>query len=613
MVLSLLQPTDRKLRDMLNSGLNVTSFDIETTGVIGQDFRVTQVGHTTDQIVNGNVTNLVSTERATLGSFRQRTSVSELLQEELDWLESYNKTLPSGSPQMRPEHLLQMPTEDLLLEAHQAAGAADFGQRQKDSGALKQIVDAFRSNVQIDSAGNLAFKEGVSSVYQSVDALRDVLRASPGILLIQNTNFEDKIYQDLLKHTRGDQGISQEYARQFNEEIFGTQRAKALFSLPGSVVKGRQALRDSIYNLKDAYRLGMSDQVAKATGEVLQKRAELQQRIHTRVAEAISNNKSVVLDLMDFTDIFQTTLLDQTVSSRVAQQIPDFKFNPLLLQRGRSIELLAGVLLGEEETHTALSDASQQTRIFNKMLQMTDELETGVVSEDTVKYLKALSDPSTVEKDFAKTLHSRLTDVQIRAEGILDPIEKDAVVKRGIIDIIKDTKKIYSQLPEGSRLDRSQVFDTIDTYFQSSDDHPDPLRNIARVSGTRDAPHTPSRNLSSSSKLDNTLRSVLALQERLRGSEAIVERSASAVEASTPRILSGASQAASEAFHPAVKYGAIGLGVALVADMFLPDKVEPREHKKHIRQDTYDRLYENYYAGSAYADWRDRETSHRML
>lgn len=180
-----------------------------------------------------------------------------------------------------------------------------------------------------------------------------------GMLLIQNSQFENKWITHQSKVDTN-----------FGIDILRNQRYKTVDELgekPGlyrpSIIS---QLRNQIY---DADRSSVAaidslyDSMIKAYSE--------------ETTEAAKNGKLIVGDLMDFT------------GATYSKAVKEGWLDPVYMTKGRGVEFMASMFLGEKETHAAGSDARQQSLLFKKMLGLRDRISSGEVTEaDRVTFRK---------------------------------------------------------------------------------------------------------------------------------------------------------------------------------------------------------------------------------
>lgn len=90
------------------------------------------------------------------------------------------------------------------------------------------------------------------------------------------------------------------------------------------------------------------------------------------------------------------------------------------VQRGTSVDFLARTILGDKagEAHTALSDAQQQLRLFEKTNSMIDEIRSGKISTTTMRSLEKLAGAKTYESTrlFASSTANILQELRSNGE-----------------------------------------------------------------------------------------------------------------------------------------------------------------------------------------------------
>lgn len=180
-----------------------------------------------------------------------------------------------------------------------------------------------------------------------------------GMLLIQNSQFENKWITHQSKIDTN-----------FGIDILRNQRYKTVDELgekPGlyrpSIIS---QLRNQIYDADGSSVAAIDslyDSMIKAYSE--------------ETTEAAKNGKLIVGDLMDFT------------GATYSKAVKEGWLDPVYMTKGRGVEFMASMFLGEKETHAAGSDARQQSLLFKKMLGLRDRISSGEVTEaDRVTFRK---------------------------------------------------------------------------------------------------------------------------------------------------------------------------------------------------------------------------------
>lgn len=297
--------------------------------------------------------------------------------------------------------LLGSPEED-LYKAHLWNGGASFAERQKEAGAFRPFAQAI--------------SEGRGSTFaEAIFSLNKTLRERPGVILIQNAAFENKRFMDALRwHNSLPQALANDL--QF---VMGRSENASLINVSEEILLGRSTLREAISKgegIQEAAK-GFSDIMAKD------------------IKEKVLKGHSTVIDLMDLLTLYQIDLVSK---GELSQD---------LINYGRNMELLAKTMLGETEQHTALSDATQQIKVLDAIL----EGKTG-------SYVKALQENTDNHYDltFLSQIRNRLQ-------------EKKKIDEEVFKGVINTSLEYYSKAPE-TNVDRGLLASSlIDTYTKEGE------------------------------------------------------------------------------------------------------------------------------------------------
>ena len=203
-----------------------------------------------------------------------------------------------------------------------------------------------------------------------------------GLVMSQNLNFENTFISNMFRDfdKNGDPKYSSYYDKLRSRMLYtkegaaGDQLQNLLYKPPKVQMlsdKASDIYRQLVeaYNAKSPALEQLKSSYFIANQKVLEQYA----------AEKNLAERSGLLafgDLQDFTKAFYSQAIFKG----------HFKDNAIL-GRASNIEYLAQVLLGEKEAHSAMSDAVQQGKIFNKLRNMMEELDSGLISGETKKTL----------------------------------------------------------------------------------------------------------------------------------------------------------------------------------------------------------------------------------
>lgn len=610
------------LLDFLKSNKTaVTSFDIEGTGAVGPRANITQVGYNTGVFDDSGVSLITEGEHTIHGAVHPKyRTFNDVPLEERNIILETSKILG-----ITPEQYLQIPTEEDYIRAHDIAGAREFGVQQAERGSFNSMLEDYKKRA-------IGAQNSVMSLEESLQAVEEALTKNPGVLLIQNTDYENKMYESkigILNSTN--QSISLEAAARFNANVRGLPSTANLFSDTPFDKRYVQPLRDLIRDSKFIHN--MSQDTEDIFRELREATEKLQDAIVEKTRKVTGQGNTIVLDLMDFTTILQNKLTNPLFKSMLETE--GLKITAPMLGRNRSIETLTNILLSEEEVHTALSDAQQQNKIFYKVLDMIDSVDRGELSRDTLNYVRAMNDPANYNKDFLKTVKSRLSDIQIKAAKMAQdgatPQEIHTYINSTVPIALDDTLKAYEGTPSDefnrtfvAEQTRKFITDPAEIKNPFDSDIEDkapkaiqstpPLNNNTPKGSNSPPVHANSKNITpqtSRAKLNSVIQSITKQQGQ--GINGIGDRL-------TPPSVVSSSSAKKLLQNIPNKTGVpmtakIGLaGLATIAFLnVMAGESKKRSDNEIIKNDTYDALYDNLYVGQSYADWRERSNSHRMV
>lgn len=230
---------------------------------------------------------------------------------------------------------------------------------------------------------------------------------------------------------------------------------------------------------------------------------------------------------------------------------------PGYLSTGLSVDYLAKELLGTPEKHTALSDARQQRKIFNILTDRIDKInKSGVLSAKDLEYGENLMNSDVHERTFMSNIQNRLTEAQ----------KKKGTLSEGkVASIISQSLENYSTIPEKANFNRLAFAEDIrKTYLKN------PSEAFAKITEIKDQDLLPD------------IKALAAPDE-------------------SPLLRKGGM-----ARNSKVLMGLTALGVVAMVGS------NNRQSKKE-ELTSYDDLYENVYLGQEYANWQERNNSHKMI
>lgn len=225
------------------------------------------------------------------------------------------------------------------------------------------------------------------------------------------------------------------------------------------------------------------------------------------------------------------------------------------LNTGLSVDYLAKSLLGAPEKHTALSDARQQRQIFDILTNKIESIDKNGLSDADKFFGKDLMESDVHDRTFVKNIENRLTE----------SLNKNKTLKeKDLSKLLASSLNNYSTIPEKANFNRLAFAEEIRNKFLK-----DPSEAFTRLSEVKDSTLLPD------------IKALAAPNE---------SPILSAYKTSKSKVLLGMT--------------ALG-AVAMVGS-------NNRQSKKEDMT-SYDDLYENVYLGEQYANWQERNNSHKMI
>lgn len=216
---------------------------------------------------------------------------------------------------------------------------------------------------------NKAFKDYITSNHSTFENHTDIAKGlnrdfknsgiNGGMILIQNAQFENKWtkWQQRQAKISGSETIDI-LDNQLYHSIDGNELTGQLF-----VPKSVHEIKQKLYNGRDSMSIESMDSLYDEMMKVYSEETE----------KAARDGKLITGDLMDFTAATYTKAVKQGYLDKT------------YLHKGRGIEFMAGLFLGEEELHSAGSDARQQSKIFEHILGLRDRLISENLTEEDLK------------------------------------------------------------------------------------------------------------------------------------------------------------------------------------------------------------------------------------
>lgn len=437
-----------------------------------------------------------------------------------------------------------MQLEDYLKTRH---ASAFFGQQQQQRGSLKGWAEAV-ANGQ------------TSSMNEYVQSILNMHKESGAgsILLAQNLQFENRALSNAYLTGKVGQPFTELMNNIVNRSTLNPASLLEASEISQLNWQRKDILMDAI---RPAYLGGNQQVLSTALNQYYAKSMEIIDNYEDNFGKAKATNGIALVDLMDYS---------KAVYAHGAAQ---GKVDPRMLLYGNKVEYLAQTLLGEKETHEALSDAKHQDRLFKILsAEVAKMREKGLDYESPIvdKLVKNFTPENVLERQvkssainyFREYLENNPRDMSL--EGIKTKAFKDFEYKNRFLiqsgttegfnfkDFRKDLDGIIDQAY------KSQTGETID----------------------RDA-------------------LLYALEDRLDNYKHIPTTPKVNVMDAIPKFNK----------DMAIKVGAVGAAL-FAGSMFFGGNKEEQQRKKY---NTYDELYNNQYYGSQFADWENRNNAHKMM
>ena len=451
---------------------------------------------------------------------------------------------------------------DLISFLEKQHSSAEFGARQAGKGLT--IDGKATTNVLGDWAK--AVTEGKAThISDFVSNLNKELATSStgSILLLQNVNFEDRILSKMA--AEGDipnfnsftdnllsKGIpassDPRYGEPFNRHLL----PKEIFDLRQNVYDSYRGLTNAFGNGEDV--TGHLHQYYKDSLKVLDQYALNAQR-------AFTDNKTAVMDLMDFT---KAIYAHGAVSGQVSTEMLSF---------GSKVDTLARAILGTDEIHAALADSEQQSKLFSVITEELKEIRTRGAN-----YQSPLVDKLVKQMEKDKTYSSQLKERALNVAR--EHIENTGTVtKDSLTDAL--TNKFFSKNRHLSNVTKED-FNVSDYYQKLQAKAGEFFDESGNLKGSAEDLVKGLDDFSDTYKLEGT------------------DKAKRVVSGKLEKILSS----------KATRWGAAAVGTGLITSMMFGGD---REEQQRVKYDTYDEVYGNQYFGSAFADWQNRNNSHKMM
>lgn len=617
-----------------NKGISVISLDFETTGINHDINRVTQFGFYDSK------TKTV-TENAIFGSVQSRPLTQELKEERMKWISENRPDLMHADDNV----LSRIVTPQDILYSHEIAGAGAFGKEQLERGSFDKLAQDFNSQFIVDKNNKIVFNKDISkrnvvTLEQSLKQVQTAIEDSPRIILIQNANFENTVTETAAKVSNKEraQRLNRSFIEDFNESIYGTKNSRSIFNVDKDIVAARKVLRDNTKEMRKLF--SPTNSIISTDSSEFQSVKEaafsLHNTIQTKISENFAAGKSTVVDLMDITRVYQVALasvLDPNIQK------------PLLannfLNMGINVDFLARNVLqiAKGEDHTAGSDSKSQSKLFDFMDESIRQIKESDGSAESIAkiadrnkgYLQGMENLVEHEKQFLSQMYNRVEEISNKLDkevssGVLTEEQADKEFLKRSRTAFKDTLTYYNGVDEregfsrfvevkeaehiiltGKRSKEATSFEELkpkpipSASNHAHDEAPGVLPNHPANAQAPNQTSTP-KAFTRQEKVKNLLENLNARRgavgEYNSTSESIY-RNAIRLEESMGTLSKG---------NSLLKYGLYG-----VAGMVALDIMAGKPKTETQQQATYDALYGNFYLGQSYADWQERNQSHKMM
>jgi hypothetical protein len=253
--------------------------------------------------------------------------------------------------------------------------SGDFGKQQIERGSIDPLIQAIENNKTVPE------KDLVLNTFNNL---------KNKAILIQNVNFENSRLGNVLGQT--DKGFSD----MFRYNTVGAKNPNRKLYTPTAVTNTRNEI--------DTLRVSGGD---------INEISSLYDKMFSQYNDEFlrEDSKSFVIELMDISrGVFAKAagkghLSEKTYDSNV------------------KVDFLSNILLGEKESHTSLSDGGQQERIFYRLLDINAELDSGNLSEQTIKQFEAVNSGTTsaMKDKFRSAIDNILEEIKNNGKTRLLP------------------------------------------------------------------------------------------------------------------------------------------------------------------------------------------------
>lgn len=473
----------------------------------------------------------------------------------LDSYEDRSKSLERFIGDVVPRNTQNLPKD--FIDANTKGTSKAFGQSQYQSGAFNPYFEAANTNK-------------LTTVSNVLNEMSEVLKQKPGIMLIQNTPFETGFFANQTGNPF--QGVTEATNKKFSGEILGYEDAsKPLFMDPRD-----RPIRDNFQKLFQERFLGdvikgedvVNDDATKA---LVKASRELESTIVKRIQSQHAKGKSAVTELMDFSRMYLTDLhIQGGIDSNY-------------LRLGQNVNFLAETLLGVSESHTALLDAKQQSEILKKISERRENIKnTGSLQQEDLDFIKRLTSPNNTVGVFKKSVSSELQGLDNKKYQKASDKQKHLLFQ----ERLKAVRDNHITTNTGN-FDKQGYLDDIEAKYKAGT----PLADLVGQAIGTETGATSSYKPQGDSQASDV---------------------AAKAKKPTQGLLKDISEGFSKLSAPN-KALTVGLGALAVGSLTSGPRRDKEDTKRNIQQSTYNDLYDNVYAGQAYADWTVRNQANKMI
>lgn len=448
-----------------------------------------------------------------------------------------------------------------------------FSRQQEASGAFSGFFEAEKGGSLVDIR----------------QALKELVEASDykTAILIQNANFENRFIGQALAGIGSNLGLKDAMRYQ----TVGGVGEKYLY-LPPEVTNLKNAAFDQM--LEGASKESISDTY---------------RQIVSTYRNLLNEPKggAIVMDLMDFSTAMYAEAARSGYGS--IDQI----------RRGTRVDYLSRVLLGEAEAHTALSDASQQLRLFGEINRIYDELKSGQVSDNTKKQVQRLVAGKEKEttREFIAGLKNTLQEIQT-SEGT-KIIYRNQPIKNleplSVVDMGDEGKLNYVNLKQHhGRIENDPRAALMNVLTRYSKEKMYDLDQSSRVALIEEVSSMDSlgKQIERLELLEDKYRKIVNESISMSDPDFNASRVKDAISAATEKVKSGFSSKKTIGAAAAIITGIGALSVA--SNMGKKDEEEYIETEKYrdlkkSNKRTF-KMYEPHYHGTGFYMWENRTRHH---